>query len=339
MKLSWREYPLQLKSPFRIARGVREKVPVVLVELEHDGLIGYGEASPLARYGESVETSIRFLERIDLSIFSSPLEIEDILAVVDALAPGHHSAKCAIDIALHDWMGRSLQKPLHELWKFDSTHTAPCSFTIGIGSEQEIAAKIAEAEAFPLLKIKLGSEHDEVTMQTVRRLTDKRLCVDANEGWTTRELALERLQWLESYDVEFVEQPMPAAQTEDVRWLKERCKLPLIADESFVRLCDLPSISETFDGINIKLMKCTGLGEARKIIRQARERDLKILLGCMIESSVGISAAAQLSPLVDYADLDGNILISNDPFDGIRNQGGRLILNEEPGIGVTRINL
>ncbi|MEI9894192.1 MAG: dipeptide epimerase [Chthoniobacter sp.] len=334
MKLHWQTHTYLLKFPFRIARSVRTQVESVCIELEHDGIVGRGEAVPSARYGESIESTIAFLQKLDLAEFPSPFYREDILDHADAMAEGNHAAKCAVDLALHDWMGKALGRPLHQIWGLNPARTAPCSYTIGIGTEEEIRHKLEEATDFPILKVKLGSEHDRKTMDTIRSLTDKKLYVDVNEGWKTRDLALERVRWLRDYGVLFVEQPMPAAQADDLRWLRDHSELPLMADESFIRLRNLPAVAQAFDGINIKLMKCTGLREAQRIIAAARALGMKVMLGCMIESSIAISAGAQLSPLVDYADLDGNVLISNDPFDGIRNTAGVLQLNDRPGLGL-----
>jgi L-alanine-DL-glutamate epimerase-like enolase superfamily enzyme len=338
MELRLQEYVLRLKHPFRIARGVRETVPTVLVAFEHDGIVGYGEASPSPRYGESVDGTIRFLRSLDLRQFSSPFLLEDILQYADDHEEGHHAAKCALDIALHDWTGKFLGVALHKIFGLDPRKAAPSSFTIGAGSREETIRKLHEAEAYPILKIKLGTEYDVEMMTVIRDLTDQTLYVDANEGWKDRDLAARRVEWLEKFNILFVEQPMPAAQWEDMAWLKERSPLPLMADESVSRLKTLPAVAQVYDGINIKLMKSTGLREAGRMIAYARATNLKVMLGCMIESSIGISAAAQLSPLADYADLDGNLLITNDPCAGAGIRSGRLTIPETPGIGVSGWN-
>ena len=334
MKASWTPLFLELRKPFRIARSTRDSVTTVALSIEHAGIQGYGEASPSPRYGESVEGTIEFFKKLDLSLFESPFLLEDILAYVNGLELGNHAAKCAVDIALHDWIGKAVGRPVHQILGLNPRKTAPSSYTIGIGSKQEIMEKLEEAKDYPVLKIKLGTEHDIETMETVRSLSDKMIYVDVNEGWKTRELACERMKWLEDFNIEFVEQPMPAGSLDDIRWLKERCSLPIFADEGIGRLNELAEVAAVYDGINIKIMKCTGLREAHRMITVAKALGLKVLLGCMIESSIGISAAAQLAPLVDYADLDGNILISNDPCDGVRNTGGLLALNHIPGIGI-----
>ena len=336
MKVSHSQFELTLKHAFTIARGSRDVSPVVIVELEHDGITGYGEAAPSTRYGETIETVEAFLSRLDFSNFEDPFQLETILDYVDRVEEENSAAKASVDIALHDWLGKKLSIPLHQYWGLDANRTPVTSFTIGIDKPEVVDQKVREAVEYPILKIKLGGPNDEEMIRTIRKVTQKTLRVDANEGWTTREVAAERIRWLEQEGVEFVEQPMPADDLEGITWVRERINLPLIADESSVRLHDVPKLQGVFDGINIKLMKCTGLREAMRMIHTARACGLKVMLGCMIESSLGITAAAQLSPLVDYADLDGNVLVSNDPFEGVLIIDGKLRLPNRPGIGVVR---
>ena len=338
MKLSYKPFDLRLKHTFSISRGARDVSPVVIVELEHDGLVGFGEAAPSARYGESVESVSAFVSAIDWNRFADPFQLESILTYVDGIAEGNTSAKAAIDLALHDWIGRKLGIPLHKYWGLDKAKTPLSSFTIGIDTPAVIEQKVREAESYPILKIKLGGTNDEEIIRTIRNVTQKTLRVDANEGWKVKELAVEKIKWLEQEWVEFVEQPMPASDLAGTAWTRERVNLPLIADENSLRLHDVPRLQGVFDGINIKLMKCTGLREALRMIHTARACNLKIMMGCMIESSVAISAAAQLSPLIDYADLDGNVLITNDPFDGVRSLDGTIALLDRPGIGIEKGN-
>jgi L-alanine-DL-glutamate epimerase-like enolase superfamily enzyme len=335
MKLSWKQYDLQLKHTFRISRSARDIAPVIILQLDHDGITAYGEASPTKRYGESLETIDAFFRSLDLSRFESPMQLEEILSYVDLAATGNTSAKCAVDLALHDWVGKKLGVPLYQLWGLNPAKTAQCSFTIAIDTKEIVEQKVREAEEFPILKVKVGLDNDQEMIETIRNVTDKVLYVDANEGWKDKHLALERIKWLKDQNVEFVEQPMPAEQFEDLKWLRDKSDLPLIADESVLRLSEVPKLAEAFDGINIKLMKCTGVREAIRMINTARALNMKVMMGCMIETAVGISAGAHLAPLLDYADLDGNVLISNDPFDGVRNINGKLTLNNKPGLGVT----
>ncbi|MFN3134170.1 MAG: enolase C-terminal domain-like protein, partial [Candidatus Kryptonium sp.] len=210
-------------------------------------------------------------------------------------------------------------------------------FTIGIDEPTVIERKVKEAEEYPILKVKLGLENDEEIIKTIRKVTDKPIRVDANEGWKTKEVALEKIKWLQDEGVEFVEQPMPADDLDSVTWLRDKVDIPIIADENCIRLYDVPILGKAYDGINIKLMKCTGIREAIKMINTAKAMKMKVMLGCMIESSVGITAGAQISPLVDFADLDGNLLITNDPFEGVKVENGKLILPDEPGLGIKKL--
>ncbi|HAL55027.1 MAG TPA: dipeptide epimerase [Bacteroidetes bacterium] len=336
MKLTFYRYDLKLKHTFTISRSSRDIATVVIVELDHEGIVGLGEASPSRRYGETIETVEAFLTKLDLARFADPFQLDTILDYVDTLETENTSAKAAVDIALHDWIGKKLNLPLHKYWGLDRNNAPMTSFTIGIDTPEVIERKVREAEPYPLLKIKLGGSNDEEIMRTIRGVTRKTLRVDANEGWKTKEVAVEKIKWLEQEGVEFVEQPMPAVDLAGTAWVRERVNLPLIADENSIRLHDVPKLQGVFDGINIKLMKCTGLREAIRMVHTARACELKIMTGCMIESSVAISAAAQFSPMIDYADLDGAELTSNDPFDGVKIVDGRLVLPDRPGIGVRR---
>jgi L-alanine-DL-glutamate epimerase-like enolase superfamily enzyme len=336
MNVTFRYVDLQLRHTFTIARSSRDVEPCIIVEIEHEGIVGTGEAAPSDRYGEDRRTVVEFLQRVDLRQFHDPFALDDILAYLNTVAPGNASAKTAIDTALHDWSGKKLGIPLWKMWGLNKEKTPVTSFTIGIDELGVIERKVREAEEFPILKVKVGVPGDNDIIKLIRHITSKPLRVDANEGWKSREEALDKILWLEEQGVEFVEQPLSAHDLEGTAWLRERVHIPLIADESVTGLGSLPSLVGVFDGINIKLMKCGGLREATKLIHSARALNLRIMLGCMIESSVAISAAAQLSPLVDYADLDGNILITNDPYFGVSVRDGKLILNDDPGLGVRK---
>lgn len=312
----------------------------MLVEVERDGVIGYGEAAMPPYLGESQATAGAFFDRAapELARCADPFQLEEILPALDRLAPGNTAAKAAIDIALHDWIGKKLGAPWYRIWGLDPAKTPVTSFTIGIDSAEVVRQKTREAEAFRILKVKLGRdrETDRMMVDAIRAVTDKPLTVDANQGWTDRGEALAMIEWLAGRGVEFIEQPMPKERVKDTAWLRERSPLPLIADENVQRLADVPRCAGVFDGVNIKLMKCTGLREAHRMILLARALGLKVMLGCMTESSCAISAAAQLSPLVDWADLDGALLIKNDVFEGATIVDGKVRLTEGPGIGVTR---
>jgi L-alanine-DL-glutamate epimerase-like enolase superfamily enzyme len=235
-----------------------------------------------------------------------------------------------------DWIGQKLGVPLYRHFGLDPGDAPVTTFSIGIDTPETTRQKVREAEAFPVLKIKVGLDTDEATIEAVRSVTKKPLRVDANEGWKDREEAVRKINWLESQGVEFVEQPMPAAMIDDIRWVRGRVHIPIIADEACMHPADIPKLATAYDGVNIKLMKCGGMLEAFRMIEIAKSLGLKTMLGCMIESSIGVTAAAHLSPLVDYADLDGNLLIANDPYSGVKVVNGKLILPDRPGLGLKR---
>jgi len=335
MKLHFRYIDLRLRHTFTIARSSHDVEPCIITEIEHEGIVGIGEAAPSERYGETRQTVERFLRSVDLEQFSDPFHLDEIDAYLKKISPNDPSARASIDIALHDWIGKRLGIPLWKFWGLNKTMTPLTSFTIGIDNPEIIEQKVREAEQYPILKIKVGVPDDEEIIKTVRRVTGKPIRVDANEGWKSKEQARDKILWMEEQGVEFVEQPLPAYDLEGTAWLRKHVHVPLIADENLTDLASIPRLADAFDGINIKLMKCGGLREALKMIHTAKAFGMKIMLGCMIESSVAISAAAHLSPLVDYADLDGNLLITNDPYEGVHVIDGKLVLNDSPGLGVT----
>lgn len=337
MQLRYQPYELQLKHAFNLATSSRTTTPVMLVELELDGIIGYGEASMPPYLGESHETVSRFLSKVDLTGFNDPFRMDEILEYIDKLAPGNRAAKAAVDIALHDLVGKIMNQPWWRIWGLNPEETPYTSFTIGIDTPDIVVEKTKEAEAFKILKVKLGRDNDKEMIETIRSVTDVPLCVDANQGWTDKHMALDMIHWLNEKGIVFVEQPMPKEQFDDMAWLTAHSPLPTIADEAFQRVHDIPNFKDVYTGINIKLMKSTGMREAKKMVDVARALDMKVMLGCMTETSCAVSAAAQLSPLVDWADLDGALLISNDIFEGMKVIDGKVTLNELPGIGVRKL--
>ncbi len=326
---------LQLKHAWTISRNSSQFKDNVFVKLEKDGVIGLGEAAPNVRYGETAELAIKEIQKAE-DIFEDYdwSDHKNIKTALDKRIADQNCAKAALDIALLDWNSKVKSLPLHKFLGLELSQFPPTSFSIGIDSLEMIKQKIFEAKEFPILKIKLGIKGDELIMDNIRKITDKLIRVDANEGWKSKEEALEKIQWLEKLNVEFIEQPMPSTMIEEQVWLKEKSTLPIIADEAVKIAADIPEISDAYDGINVKLMKAGGIQEALKMIRMAKTANLRIMLGCMIESSLAISAAAQLAPLADWLDLDGNLLIDNDPFTGIKIEKGQLVYNDQPGIGV-----
>ncbi len=338
MILRFTPYTAELRHAFTIATASRTSTPGMLVEVELDGVVGYGEASMPPYLGETQASAAAFLARVDLGRFPDPFQLGEILPAIDALAPGNTAAKAAVDIALHDWIGKKLGAPWHRIWGLDPTKAPVTSFTIGIDTPEVVRQKTREAAPYKIIKVKLGRDPatDRALIDAIREVTDRPITVDANQGWPDRAEALRMIEWLATRGVIFIEQPMPKENPADTAWLRERSPLPLIADESVQRLPDVNRALGVFDGINIKLMKCTGLREAHEMITVARALGLKVMLGCMTETSCAISAAAQLSPLVDWADLDGALLIKNDVFLGTTVVDGKITLNDLPGIGVVK---
>ncbi len=334
LKLSYQPYELQLRHVFTVATNSRTTTPVVLTTLEYDGVRGFGEASMPPYLGESHESVLNFLSKVNMEQFSDPFLMEDILSYIDGIMPGNHAAKASLDIALHDLTGKLLGQPWFRLWGLDPAKTPVTSFTIGIDTADVVREKTLEASAFRQLKIKMGRDNDKEMIDTVRSVTDVPVFVDVNQGWKDRDYALEMANYLGERGCLFIEQPMPKEQVDDIAWLTERSPLPILADEALQTVDDLLPMKGVYSGINIKLMKCGGMHAAYKMVTMARQMGMKILIGCMTETSCAVSAAAQLSPLVDWADLDGNLLISNDVYEGMTVVDGKITLPDRPGIGI-----
>ena len=338
MRLSFEPYELQLKHVFTVSSFSRKTTPDVQVRIEYDGLTGYGEASMPPYLGQSVESVCSFLSKVDLGQFRDPLCLEDILAYIDSLSEGDSAAKAAVDIALHDLAGKLVGAPWYRMWGLNPDRTPDTTFTIGIDTEEVVKAKTEEvAGQFNILKVKVGTDRDKEIIRAIRQASDLPIAVDANQGWKNREEALDEIFWLKENGVVMVEQPMSKDLPDDNAWITERSPLPVFADEAVQRLKDIQAIKGAYSGINIKLMKCTGMREAWKMLNYARAEGMKVMLGCMTETSCAVSAAAQLSPAADFADLDGNLLISNDLFKGMTVVDGKITLNGLPGIGIVRI--
>ncbi len=305
-----------------------------------DGVTGLGEGAPIVRYKEDAASARKTVESLRTLLESAdPWQFAKLMGDVAGRVKGEYAAKAAIDIALMDWVTQKLGVPLYRYFGLDPRATPVTTFSIGIDTPEVIRQKVQEADPFPVLKVKVGLSTDEQVIQAVRSVTKKPLRVDANEGWKDKEEAVRKINWLESQGVEFVEQPMPAEMLEEARWVRSRVRLPIIADEACQHPADIPRLVGAYDGINVKLMKCGGIQEVLRMIEVAKSLGLKTMLGCMIESSIGITAAAHLSPLVDYADLDGNLLIANDPYEGVKVEKGKLILPNRPGLGLRQASL
>ena len=332
--LKYKPYELHLKHVFTLASGSRSTTPVMLTELQFENTIGYGEASMPPYLGETHETAGSFLSKVDLTQFSNPFLMEDILAYVDQLVPGNYAAKASVDIALHDLVGKLMKQPWYKIWGLNPERTPDTSFTIGIDKPEIVQTKVREAAPYKILKVKLGQGNDKEMIMAVRSVTDKAICVDINQGWTDRIMALEMSHWLKEHGVDLIEQPMSKASVDDIAWLTQNSPLPIIADEAVQTINDLRNLQGVYSGINVKLMKCGGLHAAYIMIKMARALGMKVMIGCMTETSCAVSAAAQLSPLADWADLDGNLLIDNDVFEGVTISDGKIILPDRPGIGI-----
>ncbi|MBR6212189.1 MAG: dipeptide epimerase [Bacteroidales bacterium] len=338
MHLSFFPYELQLQHTFTVASYSRTTTPDVQVEIEYDGYVGYGEASMPPYLGHTVESVCAFLKKVNLEQFSDPFQLEDILAYVDGLSEGDAPAKAAVDIALHDLVGKLIGQPWWRLWGLDAAKAPSTTFTIGIDTPEIVREKTLEcADRFNILKVKVGLDSDEEMIRTIRTVTNLPLAVDANQGWTDRQKALDEIFWLKEQGVVMVEQPMAIDRLDDIAWITEHSPLPIFADESIQRLRDIPAIKGAFNGINIKLMKCTGMREAWKMLNYGRAEGMRVMIGCMTETSCACTAAAQLSPAVDFADLDGNLLISNDRFEGMTVRDGRMVLPDRPGLGLIKL--
>ncbi len=327
-------YEVKLKHAWGLSRGTWTVRRNVLVKIEKDGITGFGEAAPIARYNESAESALSFIEKAKPILEKNLWEYYERWKEIDSLSPGEHAGKAAIDMAILDWVCKKLNVPLYRFLGLNKEKTPITTFSIGIDEVEVMKEKVKETKDFPIYKIKVGTKDDKKIIEGIREVTDKPLRVDANEGWKSKEEALEMINWMAEKGVEFIEQPLPASMLEEQAWLKERSKIPIFADESLMTSSDMPKIANAFHGINIKLMKCGGIQEATRMVAMARAFGLKVMLGCMIETSCGITAGASISPLFDYVDLDGNLLITNDPFKGVETLKGKLILPEKPGLGL-----
>ena len=336
MKITAKAFELALKNPFTIAKFSRTSTPILLIEISYEGFVGYGEASMVPYLGESLASASEFLKKVNLSSFSYPFKMEEIIAYLDSLAPGQPAIKAAIDIALHDLTGKISQQPCYQLFHADPEKMPLTTYTIGIDTAEVIIEKVEDALAndFKLLKIKLGRDTDKMLIETIRSVTDLPLYVDANQGWTDKHLGLEMAHWLKEKGVVLIEQPMPKEDIEGNAWLTARSPIPTVGDEAVQRLVDVAPAKGVYHGINIKLMKSTGMYEAFEMIIAARANDLKILIGCMSETSIATLAGAALAPLCDWADLDGPFLTANNPFETPKFANGKYILENTAGLGI-----
>ena len=308
----------------------------VNVRYERAGLTGYGEGAPIVRYKEFPAEAKQAIEaNLNRIAVGDPATFDTFLADIRKQLGDHQRAAiAAVDIAVMDWVCKHLNIPLYEFLGLDPAATPLTTFSIGIDTPEITKQKTIEASDYPVLKVKVGLKTDEESISAIRSITKKPLRVDANEGWTDKEEAIRKINWLESQGVEFIEQPMPAHMFEEIKYVRNKVHLPIMADEACISAAAIPKLKEAYDGINVKLDKAGGIIEAHRWISIARAMDMKVMLGCMISSSCSCTAAAHLSPLVDYADLDGFLLISNDPFSGVTVEKGKIMLPSGPGLGL-----
>jgi L-alanine-DL-glutamate epimerase-like enolase superfamily enzyme len=327
---------LRTKHPFIIARGGQSDYRTVWVRLKDgDGNEGWGEAAPTKFYGETTETVLAALDTYGAHLPDDPFDLEEAERRWEELLHRNPAARAALSSALHDLVGKRLGVPLYRLWGLDPTKAPRSTFTIGIDQPEKMRAKVREAEQYPILKIKLGTDRDVEILRTIRDTTDREIRVDANCGWTLKQ-TVRMLPVLEEFGVTVLEQPLPADQLDGLGEIRRRADIPVIADESCETAADIPPLVGKVDGINIKLAKCGGLREAIRMIAIARAHGMTVMVGCMIESSIGITAAAHFTPLVDIVDLDGAALLADDPFVGATIDGGQVSLPTGPGLGVRR---
>ncbi|MBI5283044.1 MAG: dipeptide epimerase [Candidatus Solibacter usitatus] len=334
-KITLRTRRLMLKHTWTTVMSSSDYRDTFYVEYTRDGVTGVGEGAPIIRYKESAETCTAAVESIRPWLEAAdPWAFQKVMAGVFSRVEGNWAGKAAVDIALLDWVGQRLGVPLWRYFGLDKADAPVTTFSIGIDKAEVVKQKVKEAAAYPVLKVKVGLGTDEEVVGAVREATSRPIRADANEGFKSKEAAVAKINWLEKMGVEMIEQPLPAANLEDMNWIRRRVHIPIIADEACLHPADIPRLAPHFDGVNVKIDKCGGLLEGWRMIQLARSLGLKVMLGCMVSSSAAITGAAHLSPMVDYADLDGNLLISNDPYEGVEVVQGRLALPGSPGLGL-----
>lgn len=335
MKLDYSPFELELRYPFTISGFSRTSTPIMLLSIHYQGVTGCGEASMVPYMGENIKTAAKFLEKVDVSRIRYPFDFEEITSYLHSLSYGDMNIKAAIDISLHDLKGKIEGIPCYSMFNSDPENMPVTAITIGMDTPEIIVKKVEEAESGRVLKIKLGSENDKELINTIRSVSNKPLYVDANQGWQDRERALDLVYWLHEQNVLLIEQPMTKTDIDSNAWITERSPVPIIADEAVQRLSDVQKLGGAYHGINMKLMKCGGMYEGHQMILKARDMGMKVLIGCMSETSCATLAGAALAPLCDWADLDGPFLTKNNPYKFPRFENGKWILQQIPGLGVS----
>jgi L-alanine-DL-glutamate epimerase-like enolase superfamily enzyme len=335
MKISCKEFELELKHPFSIAKFTRTSTPLLLLKINYEGFTGFGEASMVPYMGESHASAHAFLAKVDWNKFKHPFNFAEVHQYLESLESGNPAIKAAIDIALNDLNGKILHQPCYQIFGSDPTKMPVTSYTVGIDTPEVIREKLKDAEGFKVIKVKLGRDNDKELIQTIRSVTDLPLYVDANQGWSDKKQAIDLCYWLHDQGVLLIEQPMDKNNLDGNAWLTERSPIPIIADEAVQRIADLDSLKGAYHGINVKLMKSAGMYEGHQMILKARSFGMKVLIGCMSETSIATLAGIALAPLCDWADLDGPWLTKNNPFKDPEMKDGRYVLNDLPGLGLT----
>ena len=337
MKISCKPFELELKRPFSIAKFSRNSTPIVLLKLEHESFVSYGEASMVPYMGENHDSALAYLKKVDFNRFIYPFNFTEIAAYLDDLEKGNPAIKAAIDIALHDLKGKIENQPCHKMFKALPESMPVTSYTIGIDKPAVLKEKVLEAKGFKVLKIKLGRDNDKEIIETIRSITNVPLYVDANQGWNDRNKAIDLIYWLHNQGVVLIEQPMDKSNPEGNAWLTQRSPIPVLADEALQGLSDLDKLNGVYHGINVKLMKCAGMYQTYQIITKAKNMGMKVLIGCMSETSCATLAGAALAPLCNWSDLDGPWLTKNNPFKNPKMRDGKYVLSEKPGLGLIEI--
>ena len=336
MNISYKPFELNLKHAFTIAKFSRTSTPIMLLEISHEGFKGYGEASMVPYMGENIETAHKFMSKVDLSWLKAPFNFDEAVAYLDKIEPGNPNIKAAVDIALHDLKGKIENQPCYQLFGSEPALMPPTSYTLGIDTPEVLIQKIKEGENCHIIKVKLGRDNDKELINTIRSVSDKPLYVDANQGWTDRQEGLDMVHWLAEQGVVLIEQPMAKDDPDSNAWITENSPIDIIGDESVQRFEDVEKAKGVYHGINIKLMKSAGMHEGYRMIMKAKELGLKVLIGCMSETSCGTLAGAALAPLCDWADLDGPFLTSNNPFKDPAFENGKWVLSNDAGLGLIK---
>ena len=334
MKLEYFHYKLQFSHPFKLSLSTRSYTDLVILILSHNNYIGYGEASLPPHFSENVHSVISFFNKINVKKINIDTPIHETLKYIDEVDMGNNAAKAAIDIALHDLLGKINSKNVYEIYGLQKPKDVFTCFSIGMCPFEKLKEKMKLADKIKMIKLKLGDKNDKQIIENYLSISKKPFSVDVNQGWANKEDALEMIKWLHAKGASFVEQPLKKDKWKDMEWLFERSPLPIISDESIKRLKDMDRALGKFHGVNIKLMKSTGIHEAFKMIERARELKLKVLIGCMAESSCAVSAAWHLASLADWVDLDAPLLILNDPFEGVVYHNGEVLVDGKKGLGV-----